>query len=81
MKSYENFYIGGEWVAPASSTATTEVIHSATEEVIGRVPMGTAEDVDAAVAAAKTAFETWASTPVDVRAKYLRDKFREFDVR
>jgi len=73
MKNYENFYIDGKWVKPISSTETTDVIHSATEEVIGRVPMGGRDDVDAAVAAARTAFETWASTPVDVRAKYLRD--------
>ena len=41
--------------------------------VFGRVPEGTAADVDAAVAAAKAAFESWSQTPVDVRAKYLRD--------
>ena len=73
MKNYENFYIGGQWVAPVTANGTTDVIHSATEEVIGRVPMGTPADVDAAAAAAKTAFETWSTTPVDVRAKYLRD--------
>ena len=73
MKNYENFYIGGQWVAPVTANGTTDVIHSATEEIIGRVPMGTPADVDAAAAAAKTAFETWSTTPVDVRAKYLRD--------
>ena len=35
------------------------------------VPAGTAADVDAAVAAAKGAFESWSSTPVEERAKYL----------
>ncbi len=72
MKVYENFYINGEWV-PSQGTGTLDVIDSATEEVIGRVPEGNAADVDAAVAAAKAAFETWSQTPVDVRAKYLRD--------
>ena len=72
MKVYENFYINGEWV-PSKGTGTMDVIDSATEEVIGRVPEGNAADVDAAVAAAKAAFETWSQTPVDVRAKYLRD--------
>ena len=51
-------YIGGEWVEPAGD-GTIEVVNPATEEVIGRVPEGTAEDVDRAVAAARTAFETW----------------------
>jgi acyl-CoA reductase-like NAD-dependent aldehyde dehydrogenase len=72
VKVYENFYINGEWV-PSTGTGTMDVIDSATEEVIGRVPEGTAADVDAAVAAAKAAFESWSQTPVDVRAKYLRD--------
>jgi len=72
VKVYENLYINGEWV-PSSGTKTLEVVDSATEEVIGRVPEGTAADVDAAVAAAKAAFDSWSQTPVDVRAKYLRD--------
>jgi len=72
VKVYENFYIDGEWV-PSSGTQTMDVIDSATEEVIGRVPQGTAADVDAAVAAAKAAFDAWSQTPTDVRAKYLRD--------
>jgi acyl-CoA reductase-like NAD-dependent aldehyde dehydrogenase len=72
MRTYDKFYIGGEWVAP-SGTETMEVIDSATEEVIGRVPLGTPADVDRAVAAARAAFESWSQTPVDVRSKYLRD--------
>ncbi len=72
MKVYDNHYIGGKWV-PSTGSDTIEVIDSATEEVIGRVPQGTAADVDAAVAAARAAFADWSSTPTDVRAKYLRD--------
>ena len=72
MRTYDKFYIDGKWTAP-SGTATIDVTDSATEEVIGRVPEGTAADVDAAVKAAQAAFESWSQTPVDVRAKYLRD--------
>ena len=72
MKVYDSFYIGGKWV-PSAGTETIEVIDSATEEVIGRVPQGTSSDVDAAVAAARAAFDSWSGTPVDIRAKYLRD--------
>ena len=72
MREETKFYIGGEWVDPSTSD-TTDVIDSATEEVIGRVPMGGAADVDAAVAAARGAFDAWSTTPVDIRAKYLRD--------
>ena len=73
MREYSKFYIGGEWVEPVSAGRTIDVDDSATEEVVGRVPEGNAADVDAAVAAARAAFESWSSTPVDVRAKYLRD--------
>ncbi|HNI35650.1 MAG TPA: aldehyde dehydrogenase family protein [Microthrixaceae bacterium] len=73
MKNYENFYIDGQWVAPLEPGRTVDVIHSGTEEVMGRVPLGSVADVNAAVDAAKRAFETWSVTPVDVRAKYLRD--------
>lgn len=72
MKVLDNFYINGAWV-PSGGTTTMEVVDSATEEVIATVPAGTAADVDAAVAAATAAFATWSSTPVDIRAKYLRD--------
>lgn len=72
MKVLENCYIDGAWV-PASGSEQLEVTDSATEEVIATVTAGTAEDVDAAVAAAKAAFATWSTTPVDIRAKYLRD--------
>ena len=73
MREYTKFYIGGEWVDPASPGRTVEVHDSATEEVVGRVPEGNRHDVDAAVAAARGAFESWSHTPADIRAKYLRD--------
>ncbi len=60
------FYVGGKWVEPAG-TGTIEVINASTEEVMGRVPAGTTEDVDRAVAAARAAFEGWAATPLQTR--------------
>jgi betaine-aldehyde dehydrogenase len=56
MRDHDRFYIGGQWVAPAGS-ATIDVISPHTEEVIGRVPDGTAADMDRAVAAARDAFD------------------------
>ena len=70
MPDRTQLYIDGAWVAP-SGTGTIEVVNPATEEVIGRVPEGTAEDVDRAVTAARAAFETFSTTSVDERAKYL----------
>ena len=58
----DRIYIGGEWVA-SSGSGTIEVINATTEEVMGSVPEGTAQDVDRAVAAARAAFESWSQTP------------------
>src|SRR5215218_8017899 len=66
----DHLYIGGQWVAPAA-TGTIEVQNPATEEVLGHVPEGTAADVDTAVAAARSAFDAWASTPMAERGAYL----------
>ncbi|MFD0905772.1 aldehyde dehydrogenase [Actinomadura sediminis] len=56
MREHDRFFIGGGWAAPAG-TGTIEVISPHTEEVIGRVPDGTEADMDAAVAAARRAFD------------------------
>src|SRR5271167_402320 len=53
---YEGFLIGGEWVKPASDGVI--VVESATTgERLGSTPDGTAEDVDSAVQAARSAFD------------------------
>jgi len=70
-KLYDKIYINGKWVA-SKGTDFLDVTNSATEEVIAQVPNGTVEDVQAAVAAAKTAFDAWANTPKEERANYLR---------
>jgi aldehyde dehydrogenase (NAD+) len=67
----DKLYIGGEWVEPAGSE-TIDVLNSATEEVIGRIPQGTRADVDRAVAAAREAFESWSLVSLAERAETLR---------
>jgi acyl-CoA reductase-like NAD-dependent aldehyde dehydrogenase len=66
----DRIYVGGAWV-PSSGSGTLEVVDSATEEVIGTVPEGTAEDVDRAVAAARRAFPAWWATPRPERTRLL----------
>ncbi len=61
-------YIGGEWTAPAGE-GTIDVVNASTEEVMGRIPEGTPEDVDRAVEAARAAFVTWSQVPVADRAE------------
>src|SRR3954454_21782242 len=70
LQDRDRLYVGGEWTEPAGS-GTIEVINSTTEDVMGQIPEGTPEDVDAAVAAARTAFETWSVTSREERAGYL----------
>ena len=64
-------FVGGRWVEPAG-TGVIEVVNAGTEDVLGSVPAGNAADVDAAVAAAREAFEPWAATAVEVRADLLQ---------
>ncbi|WP_370333229.1 aldehyde dehydrogenase family protein [Mycolicibacterium hippocampi] len=54
--SRTTLFINGQWATP-DGTGAIEVIDPATEEVIGSVPSGTAADVDAAVSAARRAFD------------------------
>ena len=70
MSNNRKFYINGEWVEPNGSD-TVDVINPATEDVIGTIAMGTHEDVDAAVAAAQNAFETFSQTTVEERLELL----------
>ena len=73
-----NFYIDGDWVAPAG-TGTVGVTNPATEETIARISLGSAVDVDRAAAAARRAFATYCETSVEQRQFWLRgiiDGFR-----
>jgi betaine-aldehyde dehydrogenase len=67
---FEKLYVNGQWVAPAGS-GTLDVINSTTEEVMGRIPEGTPEDINRAVEAARAAFEGWSTTPIQQRAELL----------
>jgi acyl-CoA reductase-like NAD-dependent aldehyde dehydrogenase len=67
---HDKIYINGEWVKPAGE-GSIEVTNSTTEEVMGQVPECTAEDVNAAVAAARAAFDSWSATPAPERAAII----------
>ncbi|HEX6499290.1 MAG TPA: aldehyde dehydrogenase family protein [Micromonosporaceae bacterium] len=70
MTVHETIYVGGEWRAP-NGTEVIEVVNPATEDVVGSVPAGDAEDVSAAVAAARAAADDWAAVPPKDRADHL----------
>jgi len=71
MRTYDKFYINGQWVEPIGK-GTSEVINPATGEISATVPYGNAEDVDAAVSAARNAFDSWSQTSAAERADFLR---------
>jgi aldehyde dehydrogenase (NAD+) len=71
MLVHDRLFIDGDWRTSAASDAI-DVVSSSTEQVIARVPRGTASDVDAAAAAARRAFEgEWGAASVGDRAVWL----------
>jgi len=70
MLDRKNFYINGKWVAPKNQK-NIEVINPSTEKSCAVISLGGKDDVNAAVTAAKNAFESWAFTPKDIRVELL----------
>jgi betaine-aldehyde dehydrogenase len=68
---HDKLYLNGEWVEPAGE-GMLDVINSTTEEVMGRIPEGSPEDVNRAVAAARAAFDSWSVTSATERAGFLQ---------
>ena len=65
-----NLFINNQWVKPASGQYI-DSINPATGKRLAQVAAATSADVDAAVAAARAAFETWSKAPGHVRARYM----------
>ncbi len=80
MKSYLEQYIDGAWVA-SQGGARHDVIDPATEQPCTEITLGTPADVDAAVAAARTAFESFSQTTVAERAALLERIIEEYKKR
>ena len=70
MVHHLEFYIDGAWQAPVSKK-TLPVVNPATEETLYEIALGSAADVDKAVAAARRAFDTFSVTTVAERAELL----------
>jgi aldehyde dehydrogenase (NAD+) len=70
MYEFKRFYIDGAWVTPAGRRELA-VINPATEQEVGKIMLGTAEDVNVAVKAARTAFETYSQTTREERVALL----------
>jgi len=70
MINRDKFFIGGQWVAP-SAKETIDVHNAGNGEVMGRVPAGGEKDADAAVKAARAAFDGWKDLGVEKRSEFL----------
>src|SRR4029079_613989 len=73
--TYRNF-IGGAWVDADSSRTVPNLNPADTREVLGWIPLSSAEDAKRAVAAAKAAFPAWRDTPSPVRGRILFEAWR-----
>lgn len=77
MREMLKFYIDGNWVDPVTPNPV-DVINPATEEACGRISLGSAADVDLAVAAAKRAEAAYAATTREQRIELLENVLAEF---
>lgn len=74
-------YINGEWVLPATSTATIDAINPATEQVCATVALCGIDDVDLAVRAARAAFVGYAALPLAERIALVENLIAVFERR
>ncbi len=80
MTDTTKFYINGEWVAPAAARLF-DVINPATEEPVAKISLGSAADVDRAVAAAKAAFPAYSQTSREERLALLQKIMETYKAR
>ncbi len=70
VKTYQN-YIDGKWVASQSGELFENINPADNRDVVGRFPLSTSDDINAAVNAAQGAFDRWRNTPAPKRAELL----------
>jgi aldehyde dehydrogenase (NAD+) len=80
VRTYDKFYIDGEWVEPVTRTDWT-LINPATEEPFATVALGAVSDVERAVSAARGAFATFSTTSKQERLALLERIIERFSAR
>ena len=80
MLDKKKFYINGKWVEPVNKNEC-EVINPSTEEVCAIISLGSSDDTNAAVKAAKSAFETWKETSKEERLNLLEKLLKIYNSR
>jgi aldehyde dehydrogenase (NAD+) len=80
MREYLKFYIDGQWVDPVEPK-TLDVENPTTEQVSGRIAVGSSADVDKAVKAARRAFASWSQSTREERIDLLQAILAEYTKR
>lgn len=80
MREYLKFYIDGKWVDPVRPN-TLDVDNPRTEQVSGKIAIGSSADVDVAVQAARRAFSSWSQTSREERLDVLQAMLAEYQKR
>ncbi len=80
MLQKRDFYINGAWVAPSQAN-DCEVINPATAEPCAVISLGSQADTDAAVSAARQAFNSWSETSKEERLNLIKALLREYEKR
>ena len=80
MLDKKNFYINGKWVSPKNSKEI-EVIDPSTEKSCAVISLGDANDVNAAVNAAKNAFDSWSFTTKEKKIELLEKLYAVYKKR
>ncbi|WP_313675407.1 aldehyde dehydrogenase family protein [Mycolicibacterium sp.] len=80
MREYLKFYIDGQWVDPVE-LRLLDVENPATEQVCGRIAIGSSADVDRAVSAARAAFVSWSQSTREERLDLLQALLAEYQRR
>jgi betaine-aldehyde dehydrogenase len=70
MHTRDQLYIDGKWIQPIG-TGSIDVINPATEEIIGKIPVGSKKDIDVAASAARIAFDSWSKSTIETRINIL----------
>ena len=70
MHTRDQLYIDGKWIQPIG-TGSIDVINPATEEIIGKIPVGSKKDIDNAASAARIAFDSWSKSSIKTRIDIL----------
>ncbi len=80
MLEKRNFYINGQWIAPAAANDFA-VIDPSTEDQCAVISLGDEADTNAAVGAARAAFDSWSQTPKEERVALIRKLAEIYDAR